>query len=178
MLNKYTQKMANRLPINRLNKYFSEEEFDFQLELGLEYLEVINMEILLYKIDLEKMNVDKLYGEKRKGNLRFHPPKNISVIVKFEESTNTSYNKDGKHRYEEYGNLIVHVNKKTLTDLETDFSYGDYVSYQISEELTLYFEVSNNAAKAVDNDKTFGGYKPYWKTIVCTPVNIENINFE
>lgn len=49
--------MSNIIPINRNNKFFSKEDFDFELELGMEYLqEDVNQSIILYEVDLEATN--------------------------------------------------------------------------------------------------------------------------
>ena len=46
--------MENKLPITRLNKFFSQSDFDLQVLIGKEYLHGdLNMKLVLYRVDKE-----------------------------------------------------------------------------------------------------------------------------
>ena len=74
-------------------------------------------------------------------------------------------------RYLESGNLTLSVYIKHLEELGTDISYGDYIGYPETEDKTRYFVVANDGKIANDNSHTIGGYKPFYRTVVCTPTS-------
>lgn len=161
----------NTKPINRVNKFFGEDEFKFEIELGLEFLESdLNSVITLYQVDKEKTQVDDLYGEAFAEEIKVKPPIEIPAFVFFEPASNESY-ADGRLRFEEYGNLNVSFYLKTLNDLNVDICYGDYVSYQIDEDTNVYFQVTNDNQKHFNNRKMMGAYKPYYRTVTCVPTD-------
>ncbi|GAJ11946.1 unnamed protein product [marine sediment metagenome] len=56
--------MDKKIPINRNNKFFSMRDFQFEVEVGREYVEGdLNMSVILYKVDRELEFGDDLYGE-------------------------------------------------------------------------------------------------------------------
>jgi hypothetical protein len=56
--------MSNKLPITRLSKFFSEEDFNLQVQIGQEYLHGdLNQKLVLYRVDRQKTDKDDVYGE-------------------------------------------------------------------------------------------------------------------
>ena len=56
--------MSKKVPITRLSKFFSNEDFDFNLQLGQEYLHGdLNMKLVLYRVDTESTDTDAVYAE-------------------------------------------------------------------------------------------------------------------
>jgi len=162
----------NNKPINRLNKFFGEDEFNFEIEMGMEYLESdLNTSVILYRVDKEKTQVDDLYGEAYADEITFKPQVEVAAYVDFENSDNKAYTSDGKMRYEEYGNLKVSFFLKTLKDLDIDICFGDFIGYRVDEETIINFEVTDDNQKHFNNSKTFGGYKSYYKTVLCVPTD-------
>ena len=61
-----------RVPIERLNKFFSAEDFELEIGFGREWLEGdINIKVILYQVDREETTTDDIYGEAGKGEISF-----------------------------------------------------------------------------------------------------------
>jgi hypothetical protein len=70
----------------------------------------------------------------------------------------------------EPGNLKVSVYQRDLDNLEVDISYGDYIGYYETEDKVRYYTVNNDGRVTSDNKHTMGGYKPFYRTIMASPV--------
>lgn len=161
--------MENKLPITRLSKFFSNEDFDLQLQMGQEYLHGdLNMKLVLYQVDREKTENDDVYAEVGKDNVKFLSPVEFNALVKIEESKNSTY-KGGTIRYLEPGNLILSVYIKHLEELKIEIKYGDYIGYAQSEDRIRFYTVTNDGRVVSDNKHNLFGYKPYYRTITCVP---------
>lgn len=161
--------MQNKLPITRINKFFSQDDFDLNVKIGQEYLHGdLNMKLVLYRVDREKTDIDAVYAEVGKDGISFYPPIEFNALVKIEEPKNNSY-KDGLVRYNEPGNLILSVYIDHLNDLGVDIAYGDYIGYADSEERIRYYVVTNDGKVTSDNRHKMFGYKPHYRTITCAP---------
>jgi hypothetical protein len=159
--------MSNKLPITRLSKFFSNEDFDLQIQIGQEYLHGdINQKLVLYRVDRQKTDKDDVYGEVGQDEIKYFPPIEFNALVKVEGPKNSSY-KGGMLRYLEPGNLILSVYIKHLEDLEVDIKYGDYIGYPESENKIRYYTVTNDGKVTSDNSHHLFGYKPYYRTITC-----------
>ena len=56
--------MDNKLPITRLSKFFGQDDFDLNVQLGEEYLHGdLNMKLVLYRVDSSKTDIDSVYAE-------------------------------------------------------------------------------------------------------------------
>lgn len=162
--------MDNKLPITRLSKFFSQDDFDLNLQMGEEYLHGdLNMKLVLYRVERSKTDVDDVYGEVGMDDIKFLPPVEISALVRIDQPKNSSY-KDGILRYDEPGNMVISVYIKHLNELNVDINYGDYIGYPESETRIRYYSVINNGKVVSDNRHTMFGYKPYYRTITCAPV--------
>jgi len=159
-----------KLPINRINKFFSEEDYKLEQEFGRESMEHDgNFVVVLFPIDRDKTQSDNLYGEAPKDSIRFLPPVELRVSPVFEKSDNKTYNSSsGSLRYMEDGNLTFVLYSEQLSELNTDIRYGDYVGYQVNETTMRYYVVSDDGKKNFDNESSIMGYKPTFRTIVCT----------
>jgi hypothetical protein len=159
--------MDNKLPITRLSKFFSQEDFDLQVDIGQEYLHGdLNMKLVLYRVDKQKTDKDDVYGEVGLDEIKFFPPVEFNALVKIEEPKNSTY-KGGMLRYNEPGNLVLSVYIKHLNDLKIDIKYGDYIGYVESEDKIRYYTVTNDGKVTSDNKHNLFGYKPYYRTITC-----------
>ena len=56
----------NLIPINRNNKFFSDEDFQLEQDFGMEYMSDINQTVILFRVDKQRSLNDDLYGEARK----------------------------------------------------------------------------------------------------------------
>ena len=72
---------SRRIPINRNNKFFSNEDFELEISFGREAIEGDgNFVVILYRVDREMTESDNLYGEAVKDGIRFFPPVELRVI--------------------------------------------------------------------------------------------------
>ncbi len=166
-----------KLPINRVNKFFSEDEFNLDIQMGREAIEEDNnFTIVLFRVDLENSNHHDLYGESKKGAIQYKTPIELIVTPVIEETQNLSYNNNGSQRNLEDGNFIFEIYQKQLEEMGINIQYGDYVGYNIDETTMRYYSVSNDGIKNYDNMNTIMGYKPAFRKIVCTPVNENEFN--
>lgn len=161
-----------RIPINRVNKFYSEDEFDLDVEMGREAIEEDgNFVIVLFQVDREITLFDDLYGEAFEDGVRYKTPVELKVIPLVAEADNKTYNSNGSQRNLEDGNLTFGIYQKQLDDLEVNVNYGDYIGYAVNETTIRYFSVANDGIKNYDNKHTILGYKAAFRTIVCTPSN-------
>lgn len=162
--------MENKLPITRLSKFFSQDDFDINIQMGQEYLHGdLNMKFVLYRVDRQKTDIDSVYGEVGKDEIKFFPPIEVNGLVQIAEAKNSSY-KNGVVRYLEPGNLTIRIYLKHLSELGVEIRYGDYVGYAESEEKIRFYQVVNDGRIQADNKHKMFGYKPYYVTIECSPV--------
>jgi hypothetical protein len=161
--------MKNRLPITRITKFFSEDDFKLNQQIGQEYLHGdINMKLVLFRINTQKTDIDNVYGEVGKDQIKFFPPVEFNGLVKIDEPKNTTY-KTGLNRYLEPGNMTVSVYISHLEELKIDIRYGDFIGYPESEEKVRYYTVVNDGKVTSDNKHNMFGFKPHYRTILCVP---------
>jgi hypothetical protein len=161
--------MNNKLPITRLSKFFSQDDFDINIQMGREYLHGdLNMKLVLYRVDRSKTDNDAVYAEAGADEIKYFPPVEINALVKVEEPKNVTY-KAGMVRYNEPGNLTLSVYITHLEELNVDIRYGDYIGYPDSEEKLRFYTVSNDGKVTSDNKHKMFGFKPHYRTIVCVP---------
>ena len=165
------------VPIERLNKFFSAEDFELEIAFGREWLEGdINIKVILYQVDRVETTNDDIYGEAGEGEVRFKPPVEIPVNFNYAAPTNKSYNSDGSMRYLEYGTITLGIYQDQLDEMGVDIEYGDYIGYAENETNIKYFTVSNNGKIFSDNSHTIGGYKGLYRTITCVPTDLDEFN--
>jgi len=160
-----------RIPITRMNKFFSEEDFKLELEMGREYVESdLNFKVILFRVDKHNTTVDDLYGESYNHEIRFHPPTELYVIPSLAAPENKQLNK-GNMRINQHGNLTFGIYQQQLDELAIDIEYGDYIGYAENETTIKYYTVSNDGRVNADNAHTLMGVKGIYRTVVCVPVD-------
>ena len=161
-----------KTPITRVNKFFSQEDFNLEIDMGREYIEGdIDFVVVLYRVDKKKSSTDDLYGETLSHELRTLPPVELSVNLTLEPSTPKSYLANGSLRYEEYGNLTFTIYEQQLEEKHVEIHYGDYIGYPDTETNFKFFEVVDDNAVNSDNAKTIAGFKKFYRTIKCIPAD-------
>lgn len=66
--------------------------------------------------------------------------------------------------------MILSVYIKHLEELKIDIRYGDYIGYPESESKVRFYQVTNDGKVTSDNKHNMFGFKPYYKSITCSPV--------
>jgi hypothetical protein len=167
--------MKNRriIPITRSNKFFSDKEFELEIELGREAIEGDgNFTIILYRVDRVNTAADSVYGEAAMDEIKYLPPIELKVVPIMNEAENKAYNSGaGSLRYLQDGQFTFSIYSSQLTSLDVDISYGDYIGYPVTEDEVRFFSVVNDGRKNYDNKHTILGYKGAFRTVVCASVD-------
>lgn len=163
--------MDRQVPITRLGKFFGGEDFALDIGMGEEWLEGdLNFTLVLYKVDKKKTKTDDVYGEALEDGIQFLPPVEFKGYVKILPPTNQMLGAS-RINQSEPGNLQVSVYQQTLDDLEISIDFGDYIGYYETENRVRYYSVVDDGRVNSDNKHTYGGYKPFYRTILATYVN-------
>jgi len=159
-----------KVPITRLNKFFSEEDFNLDVSMGEEWLHGdMNFTLVLYRIDKQRTDKDDVYGETPSDGIEFLPPVEFKGYVQIEAPANTDLG-SSKLSQSEPGNLKVGVYQNQLDMLAIDIQYGDYIGYYETEDRVRYYSVVNDGRVTSDNKHTYGGYKRFYRSIIASPV--------
>lgn len=163
--------MNKLVPITRLGRFFGGEDFDLEIEMGTEWLSGdMNFTVVLYRIDRYKTKTDDVYGEVLEDGIQFLAPIELKGYVQVLAPTNKFL---GSSRVEqlEPGNMKFSIYQKQLDDLGVDIFFGDYLGYYETESRVRYYTVSDDGKVVSDNKHTYGGYKPFYRTITATWVS-------
>ena len=162
---------TNKVPISRLGKFFGQEDFDLDIEMGKEWLHGdMNFTFVLYRIDRYKTKTDDVYGETVSDGIKFLPPVEFKAFIQVMAPENKNLG-NSKIEQLEPGNVRISVYQSHLDELEIDISYGDYIGYYETETRVRYYVVNNDGRVVSDNKHTYAGYKPFYRTIVASPVS-------
>jgi hypothetical protein len=160
------------IPVTRINKWFSQEDFDLENSMGREAIEGDgNFTVILFRVNRELTESDELYGEASKDGIRYYPPVELKVVPTLAVPENKAYNPNGTLKYLQDGQLSFGIYDAQLVELNTEISYGDYIGYAISETEIRYYSVVNDGRKNFDNIHTIMGYKSAFRTVVCASVD-------
>ena len=161
-----------RTPITRNDKFYSEEDFEYETDLLMEYLEEdLNQTVVVYEVDRQKTNLNAIYKEAKDGQIRFKPPKEIPCMYELKDADIKTYDsKTNTGVYVVNGNLILHVMPKILEKYKWDIRRGDYIGLQIDTNRMVYFSVVNDGKVNTANRYHVGAYKIAWREITCAPV--------
>jgi len=158
-----------KIPVNRNNLFSSNKTFAFFENMGKEYIEqVLNMTIVLYRVNRIYTNTDALYGETKPGEIKYETPIELYCRYNIDEAQNKAYiTSNNSARYKQVGNIKVHIYDKTLEEMECDIKYGDILGVPVKEDTMIYFEVLDDGKRNFDNKRTMWGHKPLWRTIIA-----------
>ena len=160
----------NLVPITRLGKFFGQEDFDLDIGMGSEWLSGdMNFTLILYKIDRNRTKTDDVYGEALMDGIQFLPPVEFKAFVQILAPEN-KYLGNSKIEQSEPGNIRISVYQKQLDELSIDINYGDYIGYYETESRVRYYVVNDDGRVVSDNKHNYGGYKPYYRTIMASAV--------
>jgi len=160
------------VPINRISKFFSQEDFDLEIEMGREAMEGDgNFTVILYRVDRGMTNTD-IYNEARKGEVVYKVPVELSIMPIIDEAENIAFNTSaGSLRDLQDGNLKFIVYQAHLDELDVELIFGDYIGYPVTETEVRFFSIVNDGVKNYDNEHTIMGYKGVYKIVTCAPVD-------
>ena len=161
----------NLVPITRLGKFFGGEDYSLEIEMGKEWLEGdMNFTVVLYRIDRYKTKTDNVYGEVLEDGIQFLAPVELKGMVQVMAPT-SKFIGNSRVEQKEPGNMKFSIYQKQLNDLNVEIFLGDYIGYYESEDRVRYYVVSDDGYVKSDNKHTYGGYKPFYRTIIATYVS-------
>lgn len=159
------------VPITRLGKFFGGEDYSLEIDMGQEWLEGdMNFTVILYRIDRYKTKTDDVYGEVLEDGIQFLAPVELKGLVQVMAPT-SKFIGNSKVEQKEPGNMKFSIYQKQLNDLDVEIFLGDYIGYYESEDRVRYYVVSDDGYVKSDNKHTYGGYKPFYRTIIATYVS-------
>jgi len=165
------------VPINRINKFFKPNDYDLEIKMGKEWLHGdMNFTLVLYRIDRYSTKVDDVYGEALSGAINFLPPVEFKAQVRVEAPDNKYVANRTAIDQLEPGNITISIYQADLEELEIEINYGDYIGYYETENKVRYYVVNNDGRVVSDNRHTYGGYKPFYRTIKASPVSRNEFN--
>jgi hypothetical protein len=174
----FNNKHIRRVPINRNNLFYSEDSYQFELEIGKNYLEQdMNQTVILYEVDLTKTNLDSMYNESKSNGVVFKTPVELHVIYNIEQPSLETYDNSKKlGTYLKSGKLSFGIYQETLDELNANIKIGDYIGVQVTPTHMEYYTVVNDGRINYDNQHSMYGYKPGWRTINCASIDTNEFN--
>lgn len=168
-----TENIKRKNPINRNNFFTSPETINFQIGIGMEYVnKILNQTVILYEVDREKTKVNDIYNEAKFEDLVFKTPIELNVMYKLDKGELKTYDSDVvKGYYVKVGKLTFTIFEKELEENNCDIKRGDYIGLQVTPEHMEYFIVADDGRVNYDNAHTLYGTVPYYRSIVCTVVS-------
>ena len=165
------------VPINRNSLFYDKSSYDFELEMGKNYIEQdMGQTVVLYQVDLETTQTDAIYGETIAQSTKFKLPIEIPCVYQIDEGELQSYDKSKNlGTYVKAGKLTIGVYQETLDELGVDIKKGDYIGCQIRPDLMMYWCVQVDGKVNYDNAHTLWGTIPLYRTITCSPVDKNEI---
>ena len=163
--------MQKLVPITRLGKFFGGEDYALDIGMGEEWLlGDMNFTVVLYRIDRYKTKTDDVYGEVTEDGIQFMAPVELKGLVQILAPTNKLLG-NSKIKQDEPGNMRFSIYQKTLDDMGVNIFMGDYLGYYETEDRVRYYTVIDDGIVKSDNKHTYGGYKPFYRTVVATWVS-------
>ena len=163
--------MSKLVPITRLGKFFGGEDFALEQSMGEEWLiGDMNFTVILYRIDRHKTETDDVYGEVLEDGIQFLAPVEVKGLVQIMAPTDKILG-NSRIAQKEPGNMKFSVYQKTLDELGVEIFMGDYLGYYETEDRVRYYTVIDDGYVKSDNKHTYGGYKPFYRTVIATFVS-------
>jgi len=163
--------MEKLVPITRLGKFFGGEDYTLDIGMGEEWLlGDMNFTIILYRVDRYKTKTDDVYGEVLEDGIQFLAPVELKGLVQIMAPSNKNLG-NSKVAQNEPGNMKFSIYQKTLEDLQVNIFVGDYFGYYETEDRVRYYTVIDDGLVKSDNKHTYGGYKPFYRTVTATWVS-------
>lgn len=163
--------MQKLVPITRLGKFFGAEDYSLDIGMGEEWLiGDMNFTVVLYRIDRYKTKTDDVYGEVTENGIQFMAPVELKGLVQIMAPSSKNLG-TSKVAQNEPGNMKFSIYQKTLDEMEVEIFQGDYIGYYETEDRVRYYVVSDDGFVKSDNKHTYGGYKPFYRSVVATYVS-------
>lgn len=168
-----TENIKRKNPINRNNFFTSKSSIDFQIGIGMEYVnKVINQTIVLFQVDLENSNINDIYQESKFEDLHFKTPIELNVMYHLKPGELKTYDTSAiRAYYVKLGQFDFQIYQNELDENQCDIKRGDYIGLQVTPEHMEYFIVTDDGRVNYDNKHTMMGVMPYYRSIKCATVS-------
>jgi len=164
------------VPITRLGKFFGGEDFSLEVSMGREWLDGdMNFTVVVYRVDRTKTVNDDVYGEVLPQGVEYLPPVSINAYVQILQPEERFLG-SSKVLQNEPGSMKFSIYNQDLENLQLEIHLGDYIGYYINESQVRYYSVVNVGTPNYDNRHTYGGYKPFYRSFIGTPVTENEFN--
>lgn len=163
-----------KTPITRNNLFYSDEDFQFEMDIVDGYLEEdTNQTVVVYQVDRVKTQQNDIYKD-AKSNVKFKMPVEIPCLYEISDTQMKAYdNKSQNAAYALQGNLKVYVTTTILEKYDADIRRGDYIGVMIEEDRMYYWVVVNDGRVNTANQSVVGAYKTGFRVIEASPVTDE-----
>ena len=83
---KFNEKSVRRVPINRNSLFYDKESYNFELEMGKNYIEQdMGQTIVLYQVIAQETQSDAVYGETDAGAVQYKTPIEVPCVYQVDE---------------------------------------------------------------------------------------------
>jgi len=164
-------------PIVRNNLFYSDEDFDFETDMVMGYMEEdLNQTVIVYEVDRDKTDLSTVYQETT-GNIRFKAPKEVPCMFEISDSELKSYDSSNANgAYTVGGNLTVYILTKVFEKYKFDIKRGDYLGVQIDTNRIVYYSVTNDGKLNTSNKLYVGAHKTAYRIITASVVDENEFN--
>lgn len=164
-------------PIVRNNLFYSDEDFDFETDMVMGYMEEdLNQTVIVYEVDRDKTDLSSVYKETN-GNIRFKAPKEVPCMFEIADSELKSYDSSNANgAYTVGGNLTVYILTKVFDKYKFDIKRGDYLGVQIDTNRIAYYSVTNDGKLNTSNKLYVGAHKTAYRIITASVVDENEFN--
>lgn len=161
----------NKTPITRNNLFYSEDDFQLEMDIVEGYLEEdLHQTIVIYRVDRNSTQIDTIYDETH-NKTSYLPPIEIPCMYEIQEGKLDSYDKrNNRGVYTIHGNLKVLINLHTFEKYDFDIKRGDYIGIVCEEDRMYYWVVTNDGKINISNQMIVGSYKTGYRIIEAAPV--------
>lgn len=163
-------------PVTRNNKFYSEEDFQYEIGILDDYLEGdLHQTVVVYQVDRERTNTGSIYKES--SNIRFKMPVEVPCVFNIDESVLKSLDKNTTNGvYAQSGQIKIYVMPFSLKKYDCEISRGDYIGVLVDNSRMAYFVVVNDGKINYTNKNIVGAYRPAWREITAVPVTDKEFN--
>jgi hypothetical protein len=167
------------LEAQRYGMFMSNNSFDLDVMYGRNFIETDNAQsVIIHKINVIETKTHNLYGQSKATDKVFMPGIRISVMVNVDDGQQSYYGEGvGGIVRDDTGNIKFGVYLAELEEKKLEIQRGDIIEYNMSGEKSRYYEVENANSVVDSTSKSIGGFKPYWKLIIGTPVKSDTVPF-
>ncbi len=148
-------------------KYYSEKDFVYEQMFSREYSDTDAIAIIrLYRMDIVKSSVHRIYGEAKPSQKKFLTPIEMNVTITLGDLEHNNIVSSGINR-QNPSSVELGIYKEEMEEKNVTINKGDFFAYFDGERERFYeiITVSNIAS-----NNSMLGYKPFYMTFTAVHV--------